>query len=517
MIYGRNYVNGNFIDAKQALHPQKVFSKVNPSNEENIGLYPDTDRESVNGAVAFARKSQKDWRKLSRIKRAEYFDNLIGVMRGWQNIIIDKICLDTGKTYNEASAEFNEAVHMIQYTFAQAREPYGKFVASEIAEKDITQFRKPKGVVAVIAPWNFPFAIPFWTSAPALIEGNTVVFKPSEDAPLTGEIIARLYHEAGFPEGVFNVVHGSGHTGDYLLNADVDHICFTGSVAVGQHIRRHVADTFHKSCSCEMGSKSAVIVFDDALSDMSINACIASAFKLSGQRCVSSGRLLIHKNIYDAFCEKFVEAAKKVKTGNVFFNLSQPEINGGADKYDHSIFYGPLINASQFERVRKFNALTDAEGVQILLEGKKLDQKGYYLTPHVYKCDWKWAHNEDEHGHTTHPFLRQEVFGPHVALIPFNDADDAVRIYNDTDYGLSMAVCTNNATIARYMRDNCDYGLGYHNLPSVGAESHCVFGGVKASGYGGSSAAGTFHAVTHEVTWTANFDQSGFKMAQGLK
>lgn len=503
MMEGKNFIAGQFISAKSPLSPTKTFRKINPSTIEPLGDWPDTGPKQVGKAVEVARNTFPTWRKLSRVKRAEYFDNLCTILKQRQDEIVRVISLETGKNLNESFAEFNESLHMAQYTFSQGREPYGTVVASEIAEKDITVFRKPKGVVAVISPWNFPFAIGgFWTSAPALLEGNTVVFKPSEDTPMTGQLIAELYQAAGFPTGVFNVIHGGAVTGSSLVEADVDHICFTGSAEVGQCIRKHCANTWHKTCSCEMGSKSAVVVFDDASSDLAVQTCIASAYKLSGQRCVSAGRLLVHHKIFDDFCERFTEVSKKIKVGDPF---KVPDA-----------FYGPLINIQQFERVQKFNKMT-LDRTNVLLEGKPLEGHGYYLTPHVYACKWEDAHAEDDHGKLTHPFLRQEVFGPHVAIIPFDDADDAVRIYNDTDFGLSLACITTNMSVARYMRDNCDFGLGYHNLPSIGAASHTPFGGIKKSGYGGSSAAGTFRVVTHEVTWTTNFQEGGFQFEQGLK
>jgi aldehyde dehydrogenase (NAD+) len=249
-----------------------------------------------------------------------------------------------------------------------------------------------------------------------------------------------------------------------------------------------------------MGSKSAVIVFDDADMDLAINCCVASAYKLSGQRCVSAGRfsagrLLVQRKIHEKFCERFVDASKNLKIG---------------DPHQGDFFYGPLINETQMNRVISYNELTYRADhhpyVKILLSGKRLPGKGYFLSPHVYSCEWG-----------DRPFLKEEVFGPHVAIIPFDEVQDAVEIYNDTIYGLSMACITNDMHKARYLRDNCDFGLGYLNLPSIGACSHTPFGGVKKSGNGQSSAAGTFRAVTHEVTWTANYQQGGFQFEQGLK
>jgi aldehyde dehydrogenase (NAD+) len=516
MLIGKNYIDGKW--HKNISHPDKLFASTNPATGEVVGHFPETDAATVFHAVAVARSKQKAWRSLSRIARAEYFLKLADVMAKRFDEIVKAISLETGKNLNESIAEVNEALHMTQYTFAQGREQIGKIVASEIAAKDVFIFRKPKGVVGVISPWNFPFAIGgFWTSAPALLEGNTVVFKPSEETPYVGQIIAELYHEAGFPPGVFNLVQGCGQVaGRALVEAEIDHVCFTGSAEVSHIIRDICNQSWHKSCSCETGSKSAVIVFDDANMDLAVKACITSAFKLSGQRCVSAGRILVQRTILDKFTELFVDAAKKLTVGDPF----------AAETPD----YGPLINEAQTKKVLHYNQLTIKNAAadekancysgavkintKILLEGKQVSDR--CLTPHVYMAEWtpkgEW-HDEKP----SNVYLREEVFGPHVAIIPFDTPEDAVNIYNDTQYGLSMATITNNMHIARYMRDNCEFGLGYLNLPSIGAESHIPFGGIRGSGYGGSSAAGSFKAVTHEVSWTANYDQEGFQMAQGLK
>lgn len=501
---GKNYIDGQFISPSLASNPQKVFVKYSPCTEEKLGIFPDTNPQLVNKVVDIAKNAQKEWRSLSRVKRSEYFDRLCEVIKSRAIDIIKTISDETGKTLNEATAEYNELLHMVQYTFAQGKEPYGKLVSSEIAEKESLVFRKPKGVIAIITAWNFPCAVPLWNSAPALLEGNTVIFKPSEDTPASGQLIAELYDQAGFPPGVFNLVQGYADTGRALVESDVNHISFTGSAEVGRIIRQHCATTWSKTCSCEMGSKSAVIVFSDSDFDMALQACVTSAFKLSGQRCVSASRILIERKIYKDFCEQFVQKCKTIKVG---------------DPTEENVFYGPIINKNQLEKIQRYNKLaSDRSDVIIHMEGKRLNRKGYFLTPHVYSCSWDKAHNKDDkYGNLTHPFLTEEVFGPHVALIPFEDAKEAVKIYNGTKYGLSFSVLTKDMTVARYMRDNCDYGLGYHNLPCIGAESHLNFGGVKASGLGGSSAAGSFKTFTDEVTWTINYDPKGFQMAQGLK
>ena len=497
MFAGMNYIDGNFCSHRPD------FKKLNPSTNEVIGMFPSSTPMEVLEAVVAAKKAQKKWKTVSRIVRAEYFNKLCELVKSRQNLISQMISLETGKSLNESKAEVIESLHMCQYTFGMGRMPNGEVVPSEIAAKDAYVLRKPKGVVGVIAPWNFPFAIGgFWTSAPAILEGNCVVFKPSEDSPTIGQIIADLYNKAGFPPGVFNLIHGDGDVGSWLVqHDDVNHICFTGSAEVGMRIRKVCAGTWHKSCSCEMGSKSAVIVFDDADMDLAVDACITSAFKLSGQRCVSASRLIIHRNIFNTFCAKFVEVASKITVGNP---LDEP-----------CPFMGALINGKQMERVLDYNAKTKRfpGHIEVLLDGQQL-KGGNYLTPHIYKInDWIPCVNYVEKP----TFLTEEVFGPHVALIPFETLDQAVEIYNSTDYGLSLAVITNDYRKMRKIREECDFGMGYVNLPCVGAESHLPFSGVKKSGFGGDSAAATFKVVTDEFTWTVNHQEQGFQMAQGLK
>lgn len=500
MYVGLNYINGDFCPNRPD------FSKYNPSTGETVGVFPNSNPREVMEAVSAAKEAQKKWRAVSRVVRAEYFDKLCDLIKIRLAYIADQISLETGKSLNESKAEVVEALHMTQYTFGMGRMPCGDVVSSEIAAKDAYVLRKPKGVVGVVAPWNFPFAIGgFWTSAPAILEGNCVVFKPSEDTPIVGQTIASLYDAAGFPPGVFNLIHGDGETGAWLVqHSDVNHICFTGSAEVGMKIRKVCAGTWHKSCSCEMGSKSAVIVFDDADMELALSACIASAFKLSGQRCVSSGRLLIQRKVYDDFCAKFTDLARSITVGDPF---DEP-----------APFMGPLINRRQMEHVQLQNEKTkEFPGhIEVLMEGKQLERPGYYLTPHVYKVKkWHVLDLLDSVGKPHPVFLRQEVFGPHVALIPFDTLDEAIDIYNDTDYGLALGVVTSDFKKARECRDRCEFGLGYWNSGSIAAESHLPFGGVKKSGSGGGSAAATFKAVTNEVTWTVNHGPLAFP--QGLK
>jgi len=481
-----NYVNGQFCYFRQN------FASKNPSDESIIDYFPQSTKEEVEYTVHCARTAFLEWRKLSRIQRAEYIDRLCDLLKTRQESLAVCISTETGKTLNESRAEVVESLHMAQYTFGMARMPNGDVVPSELAERDSYVIRKPKGVVAIISPWNFPAAISgFWCGLPALLEGNTVVFKPSEDAPQVGLEVVRLFHDAGFPPGVVNLLQGDGEVGNNLIEDDIDHICFTGSVDVGKHIRAVCAKSDHKTCSCEMGAKSAVIIFDDGNFDLGVSAALNSAFKLSGQRCVSSGRILIQRGTYDKFCKKFTKCAKMLKVG---------------PWTEEDSFIGPLINQKQFDRVNEFNEMVNKDkDCKVLLKGKRVGTKGYFLSPHVYQCEW-----------ADKPFLKNEVFGPHVALIPFNDMDDAIRIFNDTDYGLSVGVITNDFIKMRQCKFELDAGMIYFNLGSIGAESHLPFSGVKKSGYGGGSAAETFNVVVNKISVTVNHSDK-LNFPQGLK
>ena len=484
-VEGRNYIDGEFVTRREG----GEYHNINPATGESLGTFPQSTQDEVLEAVNNAKAAFTAWKQKSRTERAEVLYRVAGLIEQRRDELARIISLETGKNYNESIAEVNEALHMAQFAFGSGRTPTGDIVASELAEKDSYMIRKPKGVVAIVSPFNFPLAIgPFWCAAPALVEGNTVVIKPSEDAPWSTQAAAQLYDYVGLPAGVLNVVHGDGEAGDALIRAGVDHICFTGSAEVGQHVRKVAAESWHKTTSCEMGSKSACIVFEDADVDLAVDAAVASAFKLSGQRCVSSGRIIVQRSIYDEFCEKFAAKASELKTGNPFNE-------DGSVNTD--MYYGALINEQGFAKVRSYNdqVRRDRQAEVLLNPVYTGDSGTYYATPCVYKVEWRGVDA---------PYLRNEVFGPHVALIPFDTVEDGVRIYNDTEYGLAVGILTNNYRTARYCRDNCEAGMCYWNGGSIAAESHLSFGGVKKSGNGFPSAAKTWQAVTHTMSWTVN-------------
>lgn len=468
------------------------FVRRSPIDERvEVGSFPLASAAEQNAAVTAAREAFPTWRRTSRIHRAECFDRLARILERELEPLSRLMSWECGKTVAECRAEVIEALHMAQYVFGLGRGPTGHIVASEIAAKDVQVLRKPRGVAAVITPWNFPVAVPLWMIGPSLVEGNTVVFKPSEYTPAVGQRLVELLFEAGFPAGTVNLLHGDGTVGAGLVrDPRVNIVLFTGSYDVGREIQIVSAGIADRIVAAEMGGKSAVIVCEDARLELALPAGIISAFRSTGQRCVSASRILVHESLIDRYAESFVAAARRVRFGNPL---------------DSKNFAGPLIHREALEKVQRFNRLAAEEGAEVLLEAGEIVPGGNYLSPFVYRM----RHRPEVR------CLREEVFGPHVALIPFRDDAEAAAINNATEYGLSLAVITEDYRRMRFFRDECDFGMGYVNLPCIGAEVHLPFGGVKRSGNGHPSAAGLVETVTHKVAWTINHDRE-IQMAQGL-
>jgi aldehyde dehydrogenase (NAD+) len=490
---GKNYIGGKWVEARGG----KTFESRNPARfDQVLGVFPLSDREDAEAAVAAAKAAFPTWGALSRVKRGEFLERFVDIVKTETGEIARLVATEAGKALNEAKADVVEGIHMAQYIFGHARLPSGQALASEIAEKDAYMLRKPKGVVAVITPWNFPMAIPLWLITPALLEGNTVVFKPTEDTPLVGEKIVECFERAGLPPGVLNLVQGMGEEVGWpvVVHPDVDVVLFTGSYEVGARIKEACARDYRKMCACEMGGKNAMIVCQDADLDLAVRAAILSAFKTTGQRCTSASRLIIHEGRMEEFAKAFVAMARRIIIG---------------DPLDERVFMGPLINEAAIKKVGFYNQLAKQEGAEVLLDGGRLEageyRKGYFFTPFIYRM----AHRKDAR------VLHEEVFGPHVALIPFRTLEEAMAIHNDVEYGLAFSVITEDYRTARLLQQACEFGVGYWNLPTIGAEVHLPFGGVKKSGTGMPASWPLLDVVTHKVAWTVNHGRE-IKMAQGM-
>ncbi|MDR3692365.1 MAG: aldehyde dehydrogenase family protein [Fimbriimonas sp.] len=490
-IQSKNYIDGAWAGSA------KQFESVNPANtKEVVGTAPSSGKGEVDEAVAAAKSAYQTWRDLTWVKRAEYIDNLAQLLKRDIDEIATLITRECGKPINEGRADAVEALHMAQYMAGLGRMPNGYTVSSEIPAKDAFILRRPKGVIACIAPWNFPSAIPMWVILPSVLAGNTVVFKPAEQTPICGYKLTQLFEEAGFPAGVINLVQGDGEScGDPLVrHKDVAGILFTGSRAVGKYIQQVASGDLYKFVATEMGGKNATIILEDADLDIAVNACILGAFKTSGQRCVSTSRIIIDRKVETAFTERFLEKVTRIRVG---------------DGLDESVFMGPLIEASGLHKWQLHNEKAREEGAEVLVDGKVLTGGAYangnFVSPFVYRLEYR-----------PNSFcLREEAFSPHVAIIPVSGMEQAVDVYNDTDYGLSMAVITEDYRKWRWVRDHAEYGLGYVNLPSIGAEVHLPFGGVKASGNGHPGAEGILESVTSRIAFTVNHAHE-ITMAQGL-
>lgn len=490
-ICGRHFLAGTW----QEPSGPYLVSRCPADREQVIGEFPQAGPSLAREAVQAARAAYPSWRRMSRVLRAELFDNLAQIVKRETDALARLMARECGKVVTECRAEVIEGLHMIQYVFGSGRLPMGEVLASEIAEKEAFMRRKPWGVAAVVTPWNFPFAVPLWMLGPSLVEGNTAIFKPSEDTPAVGQRLVELFEEAGFPPGTINLLHGDGSVGEALVrDPGVNIVLFTGSYEVGRRIQELSASLPDRIVACEMGSKSAVIVCEDAELDLAVTCGLISAFKTSGQRCVSAGRILVHEKLIDAYGERLAGLVRRLRIG---------------DPLDAGNFTGPVINEAAVDKVLGYNALAKKEGAAVLLDGGRLTDgdygRGNFLSPFVYRLAARPGIR----------CLREEVFGPHLALIPFRTDEEAAAIFNDTDYGLSMAVVTESYRRMRFFREECEYGMGYVNLPCIGAEVHLPFGGVKRSGNGHPSAAGLIETVTHKTSWTVNHGRE-VKMAQGL-
>jgi aldehyde dehydrogenase (NAD+) len=492
----QHYVDGEWIDGAG----EETFESYNPANGETLGTFHRSTAEDVQAAVAAADEAEAAWRGLSHIDRAEYLWDVYHELRDRHEELGRIVTKECGKEISEGKADVTEAWHMVEWAAGDARHPNGDIVPSEIPEKDAYMRRKPRGVAGCITPWNFPVAIPFWHMAVTLVAGNTVVWKPAEQTPLCGQIIAEMMVDAGIPDGVFNMVQGFGDAGAAIVEDDrVDTVLFTGSAEVGHEIAQKCAEDPGKRAACEMGGKNGIVITEEADLDIAVHAAVMSSFKTTGQRCVSSERLIVHTDVYDEFKERFVDVAADVAVG---------------DPLDEDTFMGPLIEEQHVQKVTNYNELARTEGVNVLVDRTDLDDdeipeghdEGHWVGPFVYEAD------PDADLRCT----QEEVFGPHVALLEYEgDVDRGIEIHNDTSYGLAGAIVSEDYRQLNRYRDRAEVGLAYGNLPCIGAEVQLPFGGVKKSGNGYPSAREVIEAVTERTAWTLNNDED-IEMAQGL-
>jgi alpha-ketoglutaric semialdehyde dehydrogenase len=455
----QNYVGGEWVDAASG----ETFESVSPATGDTIGVFPRSSADDVDRAVQCAKAAFEEWRLMPAPKRGEILYRFANVLIEEKDALTDLMTREMGKVKAEAGGDVQEAIDMSLYMAGEGRRLFGQTTPSELRDKFNMSVRQPIGVVGVITPWNFPIAIPSWKIAPALVCGNTVVFKPATDTPLLGERFVELLAEAGLPAGVLNVVHGGGGAvGDRLVkHPDVRVITITGSRETGVEVMRNAADAL-KHVHLELGGKNAIIVLDDADLELAVEGIVWSAFGTSGQRCTAASRVIVQTGVYDALESKLVAAAERLTLGP-----------GWEDTTD----VGPVINKAALEKIHSYTKIGNDEGARLLTGGEiatndGLD-KGFFYRPTIFS--------------RVDPQMRiaqEEIFGPTTALIRVRDVDEAIRVSNGIKYGLSSSIFTRDVNNAfRAMRD-LEAGITYINAGTIGAEVHLPFGGTKDTGNG---------------------------------
>ena len=455
----QNYIAGEWVDSVSG----KTFETRSPATGEILGVFPRSSAEDVDRAVEAAAAAFEEWRLVPAPRRGEILFRFGQLLAEQKDDLAELMAREMGKVLPEAGGDVQEAIDMSFYMGGEGRRLFGQTTPSELRDKFNMSVRQPIGVVGVITPWNFPIAIPSWKIAPALVCGNTVVFKPATDTPLLGERFVELLVEAGLPPGVLNIVHGGGgEVGDRLVrHPDVRVITLTGSRETGVEVMRNAADTL-KHVHLELGGKNAIIVLDDADLDLAVDGILWSAFGTSGQRCTAASRVIVQDGVHDELQSRLVAEAEKLRLG--------PGWEQGVD-------VGPVINRAALEKIHSYTEIGKGEGAKLLTGGEVAGGDGlgdgFFYRPTVF--------GEVEPGMR---IAQEEIFGPTTALIRVHDVDEAIRVSNGIEYGLSSSIFTRDVNTAfRAMRD-LDAGITYINAGTIGAEVHLPFGGVKDTGNG---------------------------------
>jgi len=455
----QNYVGGEWVDSVSG----ETFESTSPATGDSIGIFPKSNAEDVDRAVAAAKAAFEEWRLVPAPKRGEILYRFANLLIDEKDDLTDLMSREMGKVKAEAGGDVQEAIDMSLYMAGEGRRMFGQTTPSELRDKFNMSVRQPIGVVGAITPWNFPIAIPSWKIAPALVCGNTVVFKPATDTPALGERFVELFAEAGLPAGVINIVHGGGGAvGDRLVkHPDVRVITLTGSRETGVEVMRNAADGL-KHVHLELGGKNAIIVLDDADLDLAVEGIVWSAFGTSGQRCTAASRVIVQDGVYEQLQSKLVANAEKMRLGP-----------GWEDDTD----VGPVINKRALEKIHSYTEIGKDEGAKLLTGGEVATDngldKGFFYRPTIFG--------------DVDPQMRvaqEEIFGPTTALIRVKDVDEAIRVSNGIKYGLSSSIFTRDVNTAfRAMRD-LEAGITYINAGTIGAEVHLPFGGTKDTGNG---------------------------------
>lgn len=481
----KNYINGTWVDSAGGA----TFENHNPADHDDvIGTFPESTAADVEAASSAAAEAFKTWRLTPAPKRGDILRIAGDILNRRKEELARAMTREMGKPVFETKGDVQEAIDTAYYSATETRRLFGYNTPSEMHNKVNMSFRMPIGVCGIITAWNFPMAVPSWKIFPALACGNSIVYKPSEDAPHSGNLLAEVLAEAGLPPGVFNVVHGSAACGSAIVeHPEIRVIGFTGSTAVGAEIASR-AGAMNKKVSLEMGGKNAQIVMPDADLDLALEGVVWGAFGTTGQRCTATSRLILHEAIHDEFVNRLLTRAGKLRIGP-----------GLADDTE----MGPVINEKQLKRIEEYVRIGRREdGATCVLGGDRATERhdtarGWFFHPTIFI-------DVDR----TMRIAREEIFGPVLSVLKARDLGDAIDILNDTPYGLSSSLYTANVNDAfRAIRD-IEAGITYINVPTIGAEAHMPFGGVKGTGNGHREGGWTVFDIFTE--WkTVYIDYSG--------
>src|ERR1700729_2652744 len=443
-----NLIGGQWLPAATG----ETILNINPADHSDvIGAFPSSHAEDVALAVAAAKKAFAMWRLVPAPKRAEILLRAGNILMQKKERFAQEMTREMGKVLAETRGDVQEAIDTAFYVAGEGRRLFGQTTPSELQNKFAMSVRMPLGVVGMIAPWNFPMAIPSWKLFPALVCGNTCVIKPAEDTPLSTFNLVQTLIDAGLPKGVVNIIAGYGPDAGapIVSHPGVRAVSFTGSSEVGRIVGQTAAANF-KPCSLEMGGKNAMIVLDDANLDLALEGALWGAFGTSGQRCTATSRVIVDKRVAGEFTARIVERAKKLRVGNGL---------------EENIEMGPQINKQQIETSTRYTKIAQEEGAALLQGGVTLAEgahgKGYFFAPTIFgKVKEKMR------------IAQEEVFGPVLSVIECDGVEDAIRIANGIEYGLSTALYSRDVNKGFRAIRAREAGITYVNAPTLGAEVH---------------------------------------------
>ncbi len=475
------FIDGEWVESTSG----KTFKSFNPATGKKLGEVQSGNKKDVDKAVKAACNAFDEWRLTPPPERGDVLLEVAGLLEENKQRLGELVTREMGKQISEGKGDVQEAIDIFKYMAGEGRRLLGHTTTSELENKFAMTVKRPVGPSGLITPWNFPIAIPAWKLSPALICGNSVVFKPASGTPLCAVELVKILEEAGVSSGVVNLVTGSGsNVGTPMVeHPDLKSISFTGSRKVGKLISRKAG---LKNVGLELGGKNPIIVMDDANLDLAVEGAIWGGFGTTGQRCTAASRVIVHEDVEQEFMDKFVEETKKLSVGNGM-----------------ECDIGPLINEDAVEKTEYYIQKGKEEGAELVIGGEK--REGLFFDPTIFT-----------NVEPNMAIAQEEIFGPVVSVLTASSLEEAIEIANGVDYGLSTSIYTENVSKAFNAIRDLDAGLTYVNSSTIGSEVHLPFGGVKKTG-NGTREAGIEGVEEFTETKTVYVDYSGqLQKAQGI-